>query len=329
MITIGIIGANGHQGEVLKEVRLNPGMYHISGIAPGMAGEDIGKLKNDLSDIGQTGYKEYPDMETLFNLDKPDIAVVCSYFSQNASISTYALEKNIHVLSEKPLATRIPDYSLLKKAADQSNAKIWAMLTYRYDPRFIAAKTAVLRGDIGGIRSMQAQKSYKLGIRPAFYRNRDTYGSTLQWVGIHAIDWLSWLSGSRFESVYAYQSNRDNLGNGDLETIAVALFTMDNDITATVNCDYYRPGKAPTHGDDRIRIVGTEGILEVTGDSVFIINGNGTIALPVPETISMFSDFLGYINGKDTRLTGPESFYATKASLLAAQSAESGMAVRF
>ena len=56
-------------------------------------------------------------------------------------------------------------------------------------------------GTVGQIRLMNAQKSYKLGRRNEFYKIRSTYGGTIPWVGSHAIDWLYWFSGEKFESV--------------------------------------------------------------------------------------------------------------------------------
>jgi hypothetical protein len=43
-----------------------------------------------------------------------------------------------------------------------------------------------------------------------------------------------------------------------METTAICCFTLGNDILAHVNADFYRPDNAPTHGDDRVRVVGTK-----------------------------------------------------------------------
>ena len=39
-------------------------------------------------------------------------------------------------------------------------------------------------------------------------------------------------------------------------------FKLDNNGVATLRMDYQRPETAPTHGDDRLRIVGAKGIVE-------------------------------------------------------------------
>ena len=41
---------------------------------------------------------------------------------------------------------------------------------------------------------------------------------------------------------------------------AITLMELEEDILAHVNTDYYRPQGASSHGDDRLRIVGTSEI---------------------------------------------------------------------
>ena len=101
------------------------------------------------------------------------------------------------------------------------------------------------------------------GRRSPDYRQRGTYGGTIPWVGSHAVDWIHWLSGERFLTVYAAHSVRDNRGHGDLEMTAICQFTLTNQVFGAASLDYLRPESAPTHGDDRIRLAGTRGVLEI------------------------------------------------------------------
>ena len=40
------------------------------------------------------------------------------------------------------------------------------------------------------------------------------------------------------------------------------MLTMRNGGVASVTLDYLRPAAAPTHGDERLRIAGTRGVIE-------------------------------------------------------------------
>ena len=59
-----------------------------------------------------------------------------------------------------------------------------------------------------------------------------------------------------------------NGGYGDLEATSQLMMTMQGGVCAQVSADYLRPANAPTHGDDRVRVVGTESVLEVRDDKV-------------------------------------------------------------
>ena len=329
MIKIGIIGGEGHYHSVLRAAAEHPGNFEIVGVAPGGADEDISSLVQQLQNKG-LNFARFEEYDALLDKAKPDVVVVCPQFYRNAEISISALRRDMHVFCEKPLATTLQDYEKLEQAAQLSQGKIVAMLEYRYAPSFYAAFQAVRRGDIGHVRMIHAQKSYKLGNRASFYRSRNTYGGTVLWVGIHAIDWIFWLTGQRFESVCAGHSARENMGHGDLESTVTAQFRMTDECVATLNCDYYRPAAADTHGDDRVRIVGTQGILEVCGQTVTRINHLGTVILPPEEPQNIFEDFIRYTQGAENpRLTREDSLYATKAALLALQSADSGDQMHF
>src|SRR5207249_5088681 len=76
-------------------------------------------------------------------------------------------------------------------------------------PIFRAARQAVQQGAIGEPILISSQKSYKYGAkRPWFYRERKTYGGTIPWVGIHALDYMEWVSGQKYTHVAAYEGNK-------------------------------------------------------------------------------------------------------------------------
>ena len=205
-----------------------------------------------------------------------------------------------------------------------------AMMGLRYDPAFYTAWRAVQEGAIGAVRLINAQKSYKLGRRDAYYRDRATYGGTIPWVGVHAIDWIAWFSGAAFESVYATHSTQFNHDNGDLEVSALCHFTLHGEIFASASIDYLRPSTAHTHGDDRVRVMGTEGAIEVRDGAVYLINGetDGEVVLPMACERQVFQDFVEHVEGKTTALLGADEVFAvTEACLLARQSADEGRVV--
>lgn len=327
MISVGFVGGVGHSYTAIEEIRLSPESYRIA-IAPGTPGEDMENLQGKLHGLA---FARYDTPEALLEAFRPDVLVVSGLPHCNAKNAILGLHRNIPVYCEKPLAITMEEYRALRLAADASAAPVVAMFTIRYEAPFYTAYQAVKEGAVGTVRMIDARKSYKMrDRRPDYYHCRETYGGTLAWVGIHAMDWIAWLSGERFKTVYAHQSAAHNNGNGTMEVTGMAAFTLTGEVNAVLTDDFYRPDGAPTHGDDRVRVVGTKGVLEVRDGAVTLIDGTGEHTLPLRTPPTIFGDFLaGVLEGKPTLLTEEESFYATYASLLATRSADTGQIVTF
>jgi predicted dehydrogenase len=204
------------------------------------------------------------------------------------------------------------------------------MLALRYDPAIFAAWKAVRAGEAGRVRLITAQKSYKLGNRPEFYRRRSSYGGTIPWVGSHAVDWMLWFSGKEPLSVHACHSSMFNGDNGDMEVSALCHFALEDEVMGGISIDYFRPSEAASHGDDRIRVVGTEGIVEVRGGKATCVSDRhgGEIAIPPVNPGRIFDDFLASARGVGRALCDHEDgFRVTRACLLARMSADEGRTV--
>lgn len=324
-----IAGVRGHHGYVFEELEQFPGIK-IAGICSGCS-DDISSLSERCRTAGHHPVV-YDDYLQMLDEQHPDAVVINGPFEQHTPMSIKALERKIHIFCEKPVALTLDDLHRLEDAYSRtSGVFLMAMVGLRYDPAFRTAWNAVKAGAAGKVKLIHAQKSYKLGERSDFYRNRKTYGGTIPWVGSHAIDWISWFSGSEFESVRASHTMEDNFGHGDLEIAAQFQFLMKNGIQASASLDYLRPAAASTHGDDRIRVAGTGGIIEVAGGRVRLIDSAGEREIPIDTSYGgIFKDFVWHIEGRRTALiNAQESFALTRVCLLTRESADAGTAVRF
>ena len=188
----------------------------------------------------------------------------------------------------------------------------------RFAPAFYHGAKMVREGRIGKLQMITAQKSYQYGTRPEWYAVPELYGGTIPWVGIHAMDWISYFSGKRFESVTA-----QSLGKAP-EMAALCQFTLSDGLIAAANIDFYRPEGAPTHGDDRIRCVGTEGVLEVRDGKILLLTKAGAYEYAPDSAPELLTAFL---EGKDP-LPMEEIFHITKAAIAAKNAAKSGKTVK-
>jgi predicted dehydrogenase len=324
---VALIGSSGHTGYVTNEMD-HPAVT-IVGVAPGSAGEDVSDLYQSVSEH-DASISLYESVGELLEEEQPDVAAISCQFSDLASVSEQALEMGVHVFTEKPLATTLADLESLRDTYEESDAELVGMFGIRYDPWFYTAYRRIEDGAIGDVRLLYGQKSYRLGTRPAFYRSRETYGGTIPWVGIHAIDWINWVTDADFRSVHARHSSQHNRDHGDLETSGVVTLELTDEVLATVSVDYYRPETAPTHGDDQLRVVGTDGVITVRDEEVYLINDGheGERRLQQESGGSIFPDFLSMLAGEsECLITAEESFRATEVCLKARESADEGTTI--
>jgi len=325
---ICIIGVRGHHHYVFDELAKLPEV-EIVGVSSGCS-DDIAPLVAKCKAAGLAP-AVYDDYSAMLDELKLDAVVINGPFNLHAQMSIDALERGLHVFCEKPVALTLADLERLEATYSRTDGLfLMSMVGLRYDPGFMTAWQAVNRGAVGKVKLINTRKSYKLGTRPDFFKHRETYGGTIPWVGSHALDWIYWFSGSEFESVMATHTDEDNFGNGDLEIAAQCQFVMKNGVQASASIDYLRPLSAPTHGDDRVRVAGTEGVLEVANGRVMLIDAQGERELPLVFSDGVFSDFMNHVQGRSRALTSAEdTFRLTRACLLARESADTGQCIKF
>lgn len=325
-----MIGDRGHNGYVLAGLRQMP-RVRVVGLSPGTTQDDVADLKTWCDEHGHTP-ELFTDHREMLDMTEPDVVSICGPFESHAEMCIEAFRRNIHVFCEKPVAITLEGLEALESAYVETEVHFAAMMGLRYDPAFYTAWSAVQDGAVGTVRLLNTRKSYKLGDRAPYYWRRETYGGTIPWVGSHAIDWVYWFSGESFISVCASHTTKYNQGCGDMEVSALCHFTLTNEVFASVSMDYFRPTNAPTHGDDRVRVVGTDGVIEVRGGEVFLINDetDSEERLATACDRQIFHDFVEHIEGKATSLLGgEETLTVTRACLLARRSADEGRWIGF
>ena len=139
-------------------------------------------------------HKIYGNFDELLE-NQPDIAIINTRFDLNAVYTKKCLEKDIYVFSEKPLALTVEELNEIKNV--KTKAFVSCMFGISYEGWCLTLKEAVK--NIGTIRMINGRKSYKMGVRPDFYKDKNTFGGIISWVGIHAIHWINFVTGLKYE----------------------------------------------------------------------------------------------------------------------------------
>lgn len=304
------IGACGHTKQAHAYLK-NRGDIEFCGIAPGSAHEAMEASFDPTIPF-------YSDYVTMLKENSPDLAVVSPVYGLTGQVILECAGRGVGVFAEKPVASSFEELRAVRKSVMENGIPFCAMHYLRYEPAFYRAAREVRSGIIGELRMITAQKSYRYGERPEWYGDRTLYGGTIPWVGIHAIDWIYHFSGKRFRSVRA-----QSFGESP-EMAALCQFELEDGVMASVNLDYYRPVMAPTHGDDRVRCVGTKGILEVREKKIFLMNDVEDTVIQPTEAPELLEEFL---DGR-VPISPEEIFYLTEVAIAAREAADSGETVR-
>jgi predicted dehydrogenase len=210
----------------------------------------------------------YADAREMIDQVRPHAISIGSVYGFNSDLVAMALEAGIPCVTDKPAAATWQQFHRLQELTKSDPTRVVCTeFDFRCRSDFNAAKRAVDEGLIGDVCLAVAQKSYRWGTRPDFYRDRRSYGGTLMWIASHGVDVIPFTTGRRFTTVAGVQGNVTHPEFGDhFEDHIIAMYKLDNGGSAVVHTDFSRPIKAATHGDDRLRLSGSKGVIEVRAE---------------------------------------------------------------
>jgi len=141
---------------------------------------DISPRRRELAQKVFPGARLYPDYRSLLeaeaaNLDFVDIATPPA---EHAAIAIAALERGLHVLCEKPLATTIDDARAMLDAARRARRVLFPCHNYKHAPVIRAVRRVLDAGDIGRVHLVTLQtfrNTHARGVaewRPDWRRDR-------------------------------------------------------------------------------------------------------------------------------------------------------------
>lgn len=257
---LAFIGGNGHHS--IQGALGDPAFDIERPVAVAGDGYDEAAARRLAEALGATWF----DTATaMFNSYQPGVVSIGAVYGHNGDFVAAALERDIPVASDKPIAATREQLARIKRLIDAKPSRtVVSEFTYRCDPAFCSAQQAVARGEIGRVVLATAQKSYKFGeSRPAWYADRTTYGGTILWVASHAIDAVWFTTGRRITRVGGAHGNLTRPQYGSMEDHTITTLELKGGARGVVHADYLNPAKSARHGEDRLRLAGSEGVIEI------------------------------------------------------------------
>jgi predicted dehydrogenase len=326
---LGLIGATGHWRTYAPALKTVPELT-LAAVATGGPEETTGAFDHAPGLTIDT--RRYDDARKMLDTERLDLVQVSCRNDRIPIWARVCLERGLPVMAEKPLAMDQPSLERLFHAARKTRAALVPMHTMRQVAELAAVQQVVRAGAIGTPLLSFSQKTYKWGkTRPDFYKSRDTFPGLAPWVGIHAFDWLHWILGDVFTEVQGREAATAYPEYPACASQAAFVLTMQNGGVAALTCDYLRPETAPTHGDERLRIAGTQGVIEtalVERKVTLITSEKAPSILPLVPQPDIFTQFARSLRGQaPPPLTLADACRITEIAIKAQEAADTGKTV--
>lgn len=202
----------------------------------------------------------YPDYKQMLAETRPDVAVLLTPPFLHASIACACLEAGCHVLTEKPMAVQVEEADEMIAAARRYQRLLGVVFQQRNRPEIQAARKLLQEGIIGDVQRVEFSAVWT---RPASYFALASWRAT--WAGegggvltnqaAHNLDLLCYLLGSP-KRLFAW--TRRQLHQIETEDTVQAQMEWANGALGSLHIS-----TAQADEDERIKIVGTKGWLEI------------------------------------------------------------------
>lgn len=224
---------------------------------------DPDRLAKATRATGAEGFESYTQMLRDANLD---MVILCTPSGLHASQTVEAAEAKLHVMTEKPMATRWQDGLRMVEACDKANVNLFVVKQNRRNATLQLLKNAMLEKRFGRIYMVVINVFWT---RPQDYYDMDDWRGTWEFDGgalmnqaSHYIDLLDWLIGP-VESLQAYTATlaRDI----EVEDTATMNVRWRSGAMGSVNVSMLT---FPKNLEGSITIIGEKGTVRVGGVAV-------------------------------------------------------------
>ena len=256
---IAVVGA-GHYGRHVLDV-LAAGDREDELELSAVAEIDSSRLAAACKEYNICGYTDYKEM---LEKEKPAALAVVTPDHLHEEIVLYALNRKIHVLCQKPLATNSRAGRAMLAAAKKADTLLYVDYHKRFDPAHRQLKADIAAGRLGQILYGDVYMEDRLEVPAEWFPGWAHMSSPAWFLGTHFYDLVSWLTGALPELVLA-RGNKVKLSSLGIDTLdhVSALVTYDNGAVLSYQTSWILPGNFPSIVNQKIRLVGSEGICEV------------------------------------------------------------------
>ncbi len=284
-VRYGLVGAGMMGVEHINNLAITPGAMVTALADP--TGSSLGWAKTALKDRAD-GVALFDDAAALAASGLCDAVIVASPNHTHREVLVPLFDAGLHILCEKPVATRIEDARWIVDRAARSDKVFWTAMEYRFMPPAAEFIAEVKGGRIGRLQMLSIREHRfpflpKVGDWNRFSRNT---GGTMVEKCCHFFDLMRLITGAEAVRVYCsgamdvnhldedYAGERPDIIDNSYTTV-----DFDNGVRAMLDLSMFADG---AENQEEIAAVGDQARLEVL----------------IPEGVIVYSPRVGFMNPK-------------------------------
>jgi predicted dehydrogenase len=209
------------------------------------------------------GYEDYKEMVENETLDA--VAIITPDFLHE-EMALYCADRGLHMLVQKPLDVSTKGATAIAQSAKDNNVLLFVDFHKRYDPSLISLRNRVQSGDLGEILYGYLNIEDRIEIPSIHFKGWAHKSSPVWFIGIHVIDVLNWVLGCLPVSVSSIGAKKKLVSMGiDSFDFIQSRLIYENGACITLDASWILPECFPSIVNQNVKIVGTEGIVEIDG----------------------------------------------------------------
>lgn len=263
-----------------------------------LANEQINaKLGSTLSVTFEAIPKGIDDLELILQQRTFDCAIVCVPDHLHYEYIKCCLNHKVATLVVKPLTPSYEQAAELIAIAERNQTYGAVEFHKRYDESNLYAKRVLDEGKIGELSYIQVDYSQKIKVPTEIFREWSSKTNILQYLGIHYIDLIHYLTGFMPSRVSAY-GTKNILVKKSIDTYdSIHAFIewthpldKNKSFLSVINANWIDANAGSAMSDQKIKFIGTEGRLECDQKDrgIELVNENSGVQLINPY----FSEYL-------------------------------------
>lgn len=214
------------------------------------------------AELGVTYRDSYAEM-----LDRGlDGVIVCSENARHRPLVEQAAAAGVHVLCEKPIATRVADAEAMIIACQRAGVHLMVAYPVRFSTAFASLQQTLRSGSIGEVCAVTGTNNGRLptGSRAWFTDPELAGGGAMVDHTVHVADLLdALLDGAGVVSVYARANTLMHPEQAPVETGGLVSLEYPGPVVAAIDCSWSKPDHYPTWGGLTLQVITTGGTAQM------------------------------------------------------------------